>query len=96
MLPKQPKGDSTLMPEEPVSQEGLPNTCRASTLVQEEPLVPEDLPLASTPEDIPNAQAGSTHPTTGDSKPGDQAEEDVPVIFFGNEGILLLNLFYPY
>lgn len=54
--------------------------------MQEEPLAPEELPRASTPEDIPDAQAGGAHPTAGDNEPGDQAEEDVPLIFFDKEG----------
>jgi hypothetical protein len=50
-------------------------------------LEPEVVHQPSTSEDNHDAQVGGTHPTSGGSEPGDQAEEeDVPVIFFGNEG----------
>lgn len=88
------------MPEEPLWQENLPKAWRASTPVKEGPLMPEDLPRGhgSMSQNIPNGQAGSAHATgtSGDREPGGPAEEEVAVISFSNEGILLFYLFYPY
>ena len=80
MLPKQSKQCSTLVPEEPLMQEDIPNSGWAAIPVQQEPKV---VHWASTSEENHDAQAGGTHLAWGRSKQGDQAdEEDVPMIFY--------------